>query len=164
VKPLRGRFDFPTLRERAIAYARAHKVNKVLIEVTELGRALVTELASVGLSAIGIKPQHDKQTRLSIQSVKFAVARCFSPTERHGSRTWRPSCSLSRWQAMTTRSTRSVRPWRIKSRRHTGTPRALITLLLQQRLMRLTEAEAGGQGRGKYQRMIRAMVNEAITD
>jgi hypothetical protein len=37
-------------------------------------------------------------------------------------------------------------------------------LLLQQRLMRLTEAEAGGQGRGKYQRMIRAMVNEAITD
>ena len=38
------------------------------------------------------------------------------------------------------------------------------TLLLQQRLMRLTEAEAGGQGRGKYQRMIRAMVNEAITD
>jgi hypothetical protein len=37
-------------------------------------------------------------------------------------------------------------------------------LLLQQRLMRLTEAEAGGQGRGKYRRMIRAMVDEAITD
>jgi hypothetical protein len=56
VKPLRGRFDFPTLRERAIAYARAHKVNKVLIEVTELGRALVTELASVGLAPSQPRP------------------------------------------------------------------------------------------------------------
>jgi hypothetical protein len=37
-------------------------------------------------------------------------------------------------------------------------------LLLQQRLMRLTEAEAVAKGRGKYQRMIRAMVDEAITD
>jgi predicted phage terminase large subunit-like protein len=76
---LRGRFDFATLRERAIAYARAHKVNKVLIEATELGRALVTELARAGLSAIEIKPQHDKRTPVSIQSAKFASGQVFFP-------------------------------------------------------------------------------------
>ena len=43
---LRGRFDFPTLRERAIAYARAHKADKILIEDTGVGTALVAELAS----------------------------------------------------------------------------------------------------------------------
>jgi predicted phage terminase large subunit-like protein len=76
---LRGRFDFPTLRERAIAHAGAHKVNKVLIEATDLGPALVTELARAGLSAIGIKPQDGKRTRMSIQSTKFASGHVFFP-------------------------------------------------------------------------------------
>jgi predicted phage terminase large subunit-like protein len=75
----RGRFDFPTLRERASVYARAHKVNKILIEDAGVGAALVAELARAGLSAIGIKPEHDKRTRMSIESAKFASGQVIFP-------------------------------------------------------------------------------------
>jgi predicted phage terminase large subunit-like protein len=78
---LRDRFDFPTLRARAIAYARAHKVNKILIEDTGVGTALVAELQKEGLSAIAVKPEHDKQTRMSIQSAKFESGRVLLPTQ-----------------------------------------------------------------------------------
>ena len=78
---LRGRFDYPTLKARAIAHAGTHKPNTILIEDTGVGTALVAELQKAGLSAIGVKPEHDKETRMSIQSGKFASGQVFFPNQ-----------------------------------------------------------------------------------
>jgi predicted phage terminase large subunit-like protein len=76
---LRGRFDYPTLKARALSHAAAHKPNKILIEDAGVGTALLAELKKTGLSAIGVKPERDKLTRMSIQSAKFESGRVLFP-------------------------------------------------------------------------------------
>jgi predicted phage terminase large subunit-like protein len=76
---LRGRVDYPTLRQRALAYAQEYKANKIFIEDTGVGTALVAELKNAGLSAIGIRPEHDKRTRMSIQSAKIQSGQVLFP-------------------------------------------------------------------------------------
>jgi predicted phage terminase large subunit-like protein len=76
---LRDRFDYPTMRARASAFARTHKANKVLIEDAGVGTALVAELQKEGISAIAVKPEKDKRTRMSIQSAKFQSGQVFFP-------------------------------------------------------------------------------------
>ena len=71
VDVLRGRFDYPTLRSRAIAHAEAHKPHKIIIEDAGVGTALVAELRRSGLAAIGVKPEQSKVTRMSIESAKI---------------------------------------------------------------------------------------------
>jgi predicted phage terminase large subunit-like protein len=78
---LRGRFAYPDLRARAIAHAREHKANKIRIEDSGVGTALVAELKKAGLSAIGVKPEHDKVTRMLVQSAKFESGRVLFPTQ-----------------------------------------------------------------------------------
>jgi predicted phage terminase large subunit-like protein len=78
---LRDRLDYPNLRARAIAHAREHKASNIRIEDTGVGTALVAELKKAGLSAIGVKPEHDKVTRMSIQSAKFESRRVLFPTQ-----------------------------------------------------------------------------------
>lgn len=68
---LRGRYDYPTLKARAIDHARAHKHQRVLIEEAGVGIALIQELKKIGLPTIGVNPERDKQTRMSIESAKF---------------------------------------------------------------------------------------------
>ncbi|MFY9735613.1 MAG: phage terminase large subunit, partial [Rhodoplanes sp.] len=68
---LRGRFDYPTLRARAIAHANAHRPHRILIEDAGVGTALVSELRRSGLPAIAIKPEQSKVIRMSIESAKF---------------------------------------------------------------------------------------------
>lgn len=68
---LRGRFDYPTLRERAISHARGCKARTILIEDAGLGTALIAEMSKAGLSTIGVRPQHSKQIRLQIELKKF---------------------------------------------------------------------------------------------
>jgi predicted phage terminase large subunit-like protein len=77
---LRGRFDYPTLRAQAIAYAREHKAGQILVEDAGVGTALVTELQNAGLSAIAVKPEHNKRTRMSIQSGKVEGGQVLFPT------------------------------------------------------------------------------------
>jgi predicted phage terminase large subunit-like protein len=77
---VRGHFDYPTLRARAITSARACRPSRILIEDSGVGTALVTELKQAGLEAIGVKPEHDKVTRMSIQSGKFESGQIFFPT------------------------------------------------------------------------------------
>ena len=76
---LRGQFIYPTLKARAISHADVHKPDKILIEDTGVGTALVAELGDAGLTAIGVKPEHDKKTRMSIQSAKFESGQVFFP-------------------------------------------------------------------------------------
>jgi predicted phage terminase large subunit-like protein len=77
---LRGRFDYPTLKARVLEHASLHKPSKILIEDAGVGMALVQELrAGSRFSVIPIKPEHDKMTRMSIQSGKFESGRVYLP-------------------------------------------------------------------------------------
>ncbi len=76
---LRDRFDYPTLKARAIAYAREHKAGRILIEDIGVGTALVAELKNAGVAATGVRPEHDKRTRMSIQSGKFESGHVLFP-------------------------------------------------------------------------------------
>ena len=76
---LRGRFDYPTLRARAVAHARAHKPDKILVEDAAVGTALIAELQNAGFPVIAVKPEHNKLTRMSIQSAKFESGLVFLP-------------------------------------------------------------------------------------
>jgi predicted phage terminase large subunit-like protein len=81
VDVLRGRFDYPTLRARAIAHANAHAPHKILIEDAGVGTALVSELRRSGLTAIAVKPEQSKVTRMSIESAKFEAGLVLLPRQ-----------------------------------------------------------------------------------
>ena len=82
VDVLRGRFDFPTLVEHAKRLAREHKPRQVLIEdCFGIGSALATELKNAGHQIITVKPEQDKQTRMSVQALKIKDGRLFLPHE-----------------------------------------------------------------------------------
>jgi predicted phage terminase large subunit-like protein len=76
---LRGRFDYPTLKARVLEHASLHKPSRILIEDAGVGTALVQELRGSQFSVIPIKPEHDKMTRMSIQSGKFESGRVYFP-------------------------------------------------------------------------------------
>jgi predicted phage terminase large subunit-like protein len=79
IDALRGRFDYPTLKARAISYAKTYEPEKILIEDTGVGTALIAELQDEGLYAIAVKPERDKITRMSIQSGKFESGQIWFP-------------------------------------------------------------------------------------
>jgi predicted phage terminase large subunit-like protein len=79
VHGLRGRFDYPELKARAISHAQAHKPSKILIEDSGVGTALIAELKKIGLTVVAIKPERDKVTRMSIESAKFESGQVFFP-------------------------------------------------------------------------------------
>jgi predicted phage terminase large subunit-like protein len=78
---LRGRFNYPKLAELAISHARPYKPKMVLVEDAGIGAALSNELKKAGLSVVAVNPVHDKRTRMSIQTPKFASGQVFFPTE-----------------------------------------------------------------------------------
>jgi predicted phage terminase large subunit-like protein len=80
INVLRGRFDYPTLKAQAITIAGPYTPDKILIEDMGVGTALLAELKQAGLSAIGVKPEQDKVTRMSIQSAKFESGRVRFPS------------------------------------------------------------------------------------
>jgi predicted phage terminase large subunit-like protein len=78
---LRGRFDFPTLRTKVPEHAKLHKATDILIEDAGVGTALIQELKTAPFSVIPVKPEYDKQTRMSIQSGKIESGQLFLPKE-----------------------------------------------------------------------------------
>jgi predicted phage terminase large subunit-like protein len=81
VDMVRGRFLYPTLEARAFSSARLHRPNTILIEDSDVGAALIPKLRNAEYSVIAIKPEHDKRTRMSIQSAKFEGGRVFFPKQ-----------------------------------------------------------------------------------
>lgn len=80
VDVLRGRFDYPTLKARLIAFAGVHKPRKILIEDTGVGTGLIAELKKISrYPAIAVKPERDKRTRMDIQSAKFESGQVYLP-------------------------------------------------------------------------------------
>jgi predicted phage terminase large subunit-like protein len=75
----RDRVDYPTLKARAIALGREYQAHKILIEDEGVGTALVAELQQAGLSAIAVKPELDKRTRMAVQAAKFQSGQVFFP-------------------------------------------------------------------------------------
>jgi predicted phage terminase large subunit-like protein len=78
---LRDRVLYPELKAHAIAQAKKHRPDKILIEEPGLGRMLIKDLKAAGLPAVGVFPEGDKLTRVSIQLEKFANRQVFCPEE-----------------------------------------------------------------------------------
>jgi predicted phage terminase large subunit-like protein len=79
VDVLRGRYDYPSLKARAIEHARLHRPERILIEEAGVGVALIAELSGAGLPVIAVKPERDKVTRMSVQSAKFECGSVWLP-------------------------------------------------------------------------------------
>ena len=78
---LRERMDYPTLKARALAHARAHNPNKVVIEDASVATGLIQELKKAGLPIVAVKPERNKKTRMQIQSAKFEAGLVFFPKQ-----------------------------------------------------------------------------------
>ena len=81
VEVLRDRLLYHQLKAQAIAQAQKHRPNTILIEEAGLGRTLVKDLKAAGLPAVGVVPEGDKLTRVSLQVEKFENRRVFFPSE-----------------------------------------------------------------------------------
>jgi predicted phage terminase large subunit-like protein len=77
----KGRFEYPRLRDVAIALAQRFKPDKVLIEDASTGTALAQDLESVlRRSCVKLIPiDRDKQGRLYVQQAKFEAGRVLFP-------------------------------------------------------------------------------------
>jgi predicted phage terminase large subunit-like protein len=78
---LRDRLLYPELKAQAISQAKKHAPNTILIEEAGLGRTLIKDLKAAGLPAVGVFPEGDKLTRVSVQLEKFANGQVFFPEE-----------------------------------------------------------------------------------
>jgi len=77
---VRGRFEYPLLRDTALELARRYKPHEILIEDASTGTALAQELGERGEFFVNlIKIEHDKVGRLYVQEGKFAAGRVWFP-------------------------------------------------------------------------------------
>jgi predicted phage terminase large subunit-like protein len=82
VEVLRDRLLYPDLKAHAISQAQKHKPSKILVEEAGLlGRTLIKDLKAAGLRTLGVIPEGDKLTRVSVQLEKFANRQVFFPRE-----------------------------------------------------------------------------------
>jgi predicted phage terminase large subunit-like protein len=68
---IRERLDYPSLRERAIAHARAHRANKIVVEEAGIGAGLIQELQKASLPVVPVRPVRNKVIRMQEESLKF---------------------------------------------------------------------------------------------
>ena len=79
---MRIQADYPTLKERMIAFTKVHKPTKILIEDSGVGTALIAELKMVAQClVVAVKPEHDKKTRIAVQAAKFESGQVYFPEE-----------------------------------------------------------------------------------
>ncbi|WP_439575938.1 phage terminase large subunit [Phreatobacter sp.] len=79
---VRDRMEFPALRQRMIDLNRSWSADAILIEDSELGRALSQDLRRAGeLRPILKKPRFDKQTRFVAQVTRFEAGQVWLPEE-----------------------------------------------------------------------------------
>ena len=77
---LRGRFDFPRLRDAASALADRYKPYEILIEDASAGTSLAQELRAMGRWRVrGVPVNRDKETRAFVQAAKFEAGRVHFP-------------------------------------------------------------------------------------
>jgi predicted phage terminase large subunit-like protein len=81
---LRERLDYPSLRERAIAHARAHQTNKIVVEDSGIGTGIIQELYRARLPVVAVRPERNKKTRMQLQSAKFRDGLVYLPRQAPG--------------------------------------------------------------------------------
>jgi predicted phage terminase large subunit-like protein len=82
----RKRVDYPTLKRAVIDQARTWDAKQVLIEETGTAIGLLQELKRQVSGIVGIKPDRDKETRMSTASAKFEAGQVYLPERA----TWLP--------------------------------------------------------------------------
>ena len=102
---LRRRFDYPTLKARVLSHAKQHNVSKILIEDAGVGTALVQDLKTASFSVVPIKPEYEKQIRMSSNPTNLSAAVCSFQQRLPGSQTSKMSFSHFRAGGMTIRWT-----------------------------------------------------------
>jgi predicted phage terminase large subunit-like protein len=76
----RGRFEYPKLRQTALALAERYDPTTILIEDTSTGIALGQELRQLGRYRVNsIQVERDKVTRLYVQAAKFEAGNVYFP-------------------------------------------------------------------------------------
>ncbi|BAQ16626.1 phage terminase large subunit [Methyloceanibacter caenitepidi] len=78
----RGRYNFPQLRDKALALAQRYEPTLIVIEDASAGIALAQELRSMGRHRVKAVPvERDKETRLFIQTSKFEAGHVHFPKD-----------------------------------------------------------------------------------
>jgi predicted phage terminase large subunit-like protein len=75
----RGRVDYPALKAKVIELAQRWSATQVLVEETGTAVGLLAELRSKVRGIKGIRPEKDKQTRMSIASALFEAGQVYLP-------------------------------------------------------------------------------------
>jgi predicted phage terminase large subunit-like protein len=78
---IRGKFEYPTLKAKAIQAAARWLPSYVLVEDTGIGTGLIQELKQAGITAIGVQPKLSKKERATLQTLKFAAKKVYFPKE-----------------------------------------------------------------------------------
>ncbi|MGY3343520.1 MULTISPECIES: phage terminase large subunit [unclassified Bradyrhizobium] len=78
---VRGRFEYPVLRDTAMQLARRFRPDRILIEDASTGTALAQELRNATFSVTPVKVEHDKIGRVYVQQAKFAAGRVWLPRQ-----------------------------------------------------------------------------------
>jgi Terminase RNaseH-like domain len=81
---LRDRVLYPELKAHAISQAEKHKPDTILIEEAGLGRTLVKDLKAAGLPAVGVVPEGDKLTRVTVTMIRLMLLSKRWPTNLKG--------------------------------------------------------------------------------
>jgi predicted phage terminase large subunit-like protein len=75
----RKRLEYPFLKAFVPEHAQKHRPDKILIEDTGTGSALIQELRFTPYNVVGVRPVNDKLTRAQIVAAKFASGKVFLP-------------------------------------------------------------------------------------
>jgi predicted phage terminase large subunit-like protein len=75
----RGRVNYPSLKEKVEELARRWKADQVLVEESGTAIGLIDELRYRVRAFTGIKPEHDKATRMSRASAIFEAGQVYFP-------------------------------------------------------------------------------------
>ena len=77
----RGRLDYPGLKAKVVELSRQWGANQVLIEEAGTAIGILAEIKHDVAGLTGIKPDKDKQTRMSIVSAAFEAGEVYFPDQ-----------------------------------------------------------------------------------
>jgi predicted phage terminase large subunit-like protein len=75
----RKRLEYPFLKAFVLEHAQKYRPNKILVEDTGIGSALIQELRFSPYDVVGVRPVSDKHTRAQIIAPKFESGKVFLP-------------------------------------------------------------------------------------
>jgi phage terminase large subunit-like protein len=77
--PWRGRVNYPTLKTKVQALAGQWRAQEVLVEESGTAIGLIEKLRFKVPGLAGVKPEHNKEARMSVASAKFEARQVYLP-------------------------------------------------------------------------------------